>query len=105
MFRELFSFLGRWGFLYIDLLLAAIFFWLSLSKRRRFYAWFGAAMLFQGTTQWLQVMERVRLAQYALLMFWTTIIVGIIVLIAEVREFTKYVRSRQQRLDEEGEND
>lgn len=103
MMGDIFAFFGRWGFLYIDILLAGIFFWLSYTKQRRFYTWFGVAMLFQGLTQWQQELGRDQLAQILLLLFWTTIIVGIIVLVMEVREFAKYLRRRQAELeDEEG---
>lgn len=101
MLQDIIAVFNRWGFLYIDFLLAVIFFWLSYSKQRRFYTWFGVAMLFQGLAQWQQLMGRNRPAQILLMMFWTTVIAGGVVLVKEVREFAKYFRQRQAELEEE----
>ncbi len=105
MFEPVISLLGRWGFLYIDLLLAAILFWLSYRKKRKFYAGFGVALILQGATQLLQELGHDLAAQVFLVLFWAAILIAVLVLIGEVREFSAYMKKRQKELEEGPEDD
>ncbi len=106
MFEPVVSLLGRWGFLYIDLALAAILFWLSYRKQRKFLAAFGVALVLQGLTQLLQELGHTTAGQVFLVLFWAAIIMAVLVFIREFKDFSAYMKRRQKEVEEaEGEDE